>query len=99
MFKRLLLDHHYQHPVDHCSDIAQVSLFIGVLCSVILSISRRAANLIMGLLFLVLRLAFMPAAGGEMTILQWNTLKQIPTNITSALSRFNLHPCQNWFLR
>ncbi|KIM64205.1 hypothetical protein SCLCIDRAFT_81884, partial [Scleroderma citrinum Foug A] len=28
----------------------------------------------------------------EMSILQQNTLKQIPTNITSALARFNLHP-------
>ena len=27
-----------------------------------------------------------------MSVLQQNTLKQIPTNITSALARFNLHP-------
>ena len=88
----MILDHYYQHTIDHCSDIAQVSLFIGVLCSVILSISHRAAELIMGLLHLVLRLAFTPTVGGEMSILQQNTLEQIPMNITSALSRFNLHP-------
>lgn len=46
----------------------------------------------MSLLSLVLRLAFMTAAGGEMSVLQQNTLKQIPTNITSTLARFNLHP-------
>ena len=66
----MILDRHYQHTVDRCSDIAQVSLFIGVLCSIILSISRHAADLIMGLLRLVLRLAFTPTVGGEMTILQ-----------------------------
>src|SRR5438128_7223663 len=48
--------------------------------------------LLQHLLRLVLRLAFTPTVGGEMSILQQNTLEQIPTNITSALSRFNLHP-------
>ena len=35
----MLIDHHYRHPIDCCDEVAQVSIFLGVLCSVILGIS------------------------------------------------------------
>ncbi|KAF8834750.1 hypothetical protein BDN67DRAFT_914312, partial [Paxillus ammoniavirescens] len=73
-------------PIDNCDEIAQVSLFLGVLCSVILGISRCAADLIMSILSLVLRLTFRGPTDGGMLTLQQNTLTQVPTTIGGALS-------------
>ena len=88
---RMLIDHHYRHPIDCCDEVAQVSIFLGVLCSVILGISRRASDLIMGLISLVLRLAFRDPTDGNTSVLGERTMAQVPTTIRGALSRFNLH--------
>ncbi len=49
-----LAGHHYELPVDHSDDITQVSIFLGVVCSIIMGVSHRAGDLIMGLLAVIL---------------------------------------------
>ncbi|KAH7917398.1 hypothetical protein BV22DRAFT_977066, partial [Leucogyrophana mollusca] len=48
-------DHLYDLPVDRCDQVAQVSIFLGVACSVLFGVSRHAGNLIMGLVALLLK--------------------------------------------
>ena len=38
-FDEIISDHHFETPVDCCDELAQVTIFIGVLCSIILSVS------------------------------------------------------------
>ena len=45
---QMLIDHHYRHPIDCCDEVAQVSIFLGVLCSVILGISDMHLILLWG---------------------------------------------------
>ena len=87
----MLVDHHYRRPIDRCDEVAQVSIFLGVLCTVILGISRRASDLIMGLVSLVLRLAFRDPMSGNTSIPGECTIAQVPATIQGALSCFNLH--------
>ncbi|KAI0792790.1 hypothetical protein C8Q75DRAFT_804515 [Abortiporus biennis] len=42
--------HHYDSPVDHVSSAAQVAIFLGVVCSVVIGIGRQAYNLVLSLL-------------------------------------------------
>ncbi|KAI9462589.1 hypothetical protein HD554DRAFT_2041166 [Boletus coccyginus] len=83
-------DHHYHRPVDRCDETAQVSIFLEVLCAVILGISRHASDLIMCLISLVLRLAFRDPANGRVSVLGEDIMAQIPATIQGALSRFSL---------
>jgi hypothetical protein len=71
------------------TDIAQVSVFLGVVCSVIIGVSRRAGDFIMGVLFVLLSLVFWDKNGGH-NAFGSNTLSQIPFSIDEALSRFDL---------
>lgn len=87
----MILDHHYQRPIDRCDEVAQVSIFLGVFCAVVLHISRRASDFIMGVISLLLQLAFRDPASGNTSILGDSTMAQVPTTIRGALSRFNLH--------
>lgn len=85
----LSIEHHYEIPVNCSNEIAQVSIFLGIVCSVIMGASRWAGDLIMSLVFLLLDLAFQNKDGGY-SALDSNTLSQIPISIDDALSRFNL---------
>jgi hypothetical protein len=85
----ILLDYIYQSTVDRLDEIAQVSMFLGVVCTVIMGISRRAGDLVMGLVYLILQMAW-TKGDGSVDLLHKNTLAQVPTTITAALSKFNL---------
>ena len=87
----MLIDHHYHHPIDRCDEVTQVSIFLGVLCSVILGISQCTSDLIMGLISLVLWLAFRDSMDGNTSVLGEHTMAQVLTTIRGALSHFNLH--------
>ncbi|KAF8219421.1 hypothetical protein L208DRAFT_1202619, partial [Tricholoma matsutake] len=51
-------DHHFEFPVNQYDNVAQVSMFFGVVCSVIMGVSCQFGDLIMGILSIVLWLAF-----------------------------------------
>jgi hypothetical protein len=81
-------DHHYEVPADRCNEIAQVCIFLGVVCNVIMGVSRRGGDLIMSLIAIVVQLVFRSNPGNETR--QADTLAQIPPSITAALSKLNL---------
>jgi hypothetical protein len=64
-------------------------MFIAIVCTVIMGISRQAGNLIMGLLSLLLRTA-LSHQNGNIHPSHVNTLAQIPSTIATALLKFNL---------
>lgn len=49
--------HHYDLPIDHCDEIAQMSLFLAAVSVVIFGIGRRHGEFLMGVLSLILSLA------------------------------------------
>jgi hypothetical protein len=81
--------HHYDMPVNQCTPAAQVSIFLGVVCSVIMGVSRRAGDLIMGLVFVIIQLVS-TKHDDMVDPIQARTLKEIPKTIHAALSKFNL---------
>ena len=83
-----LLDHHYEVPANRSNEIAQVCIFLGVVCSVIMGVSRRGGDLIMGLITIIVHLVFGSNPGNETR--HADTLAQIPSSITAALSKLNL---------
>ncbi|KIJ64131.1 hypothetical protein HYDPIDRAFT_29015 [Hydnomerulius pinastri MD-312] len=52
-----------QSPVDRMDAIAQVATVIGVVCSIVMGVSKRGGNFIMGALSLLLYLAFQTTSG------------------------------------
>jgi hypothetical protein len=82
-------DHHYVAPINQSEELIQVSLFLGVACTVIAGMSRRIGDFIMCLVRLILRLAFQIGAN-ESHPSHANILAQIPVTIETALGRFNL---------
>ncbi|KAF8119273.1 hypothetical protein EV363DRAFT_1200533 [Boletus edulis] len=82
-------DSHYQPPIDRMDVTAQVALLLGVICSVIFRVGTSAGNFIMACLSLVLYLAFQNP-GGALSLAHENIIKQMPSTIGGALSKFNL---------
>ncbi|KIK29890.1 hypothetical protein PISMIDRAFT_6625 [Pisolithus microcarpus 441] len=80
----------YQPPVERMDVVAQVTLLIGVVCSIIFGIGTTGANFIMSSLSLVLYLAFQKA-DGALSAAHENVMKQIPSTISGALSKFQLN--------
>jgi hypothetical protein len=79
-------DHHWNLPIDNLSPTAQVAILLGVVCSVIMGVSRNGGDIIMAFLSITLVTGFM---AGRMNMHQERILSEIPLNITDALSKFN----------
>jgi hypothetical protein len=84
-----LADHHYDCPVDRTTELAQVALFLGAVCSVIMGASRRAGDIVMGVIHILLRLAF-KRKDGHIDAANQHVLDQIPFSLQQVLSRYNL---------
>ena len=69
--------------------IAQVAIFLGIFCSVVMDVSRNDGDFIMGLINTILILAF-SGPGGEVTPKHEDIIAQMPQNIRQALSKFDL---------
>ncbi|KAF8591807.1 hypothetical protein K439DRAFT_1611075 [Ramaria rubella] len=82
-------DHHFNSIVDHTNEVAQVTMFLAIICVVIMDVSRPAGDLIMGLLSLILNLAW-KKQDGSLAPRQVHILAQIPMSVTTALLRFTL---------
>jgi hypothetical protein len=67
----------------------QVSIFLGVVCSVLAEISRRFGDFLMGLVSILIKLA-LQFQDGQPSLMHENICSNIPTMITSALAHFKL---------
>jgi hypothetical protein len=84
----LLTEHHYDPRINDVTQLAQVAILIGVICRVVLGVSRRAGDLILRMVHVLLRRAFQ--MGGDTRPTEQHELLQVPFTIQVALSRFNL---------
>lgn len=66
-----------------------MAIFLGVFCSVIVDVSRNDGDFIMGLINIILFLAF-TGPGGEISPKHEDIIAQMPQNIQQALSKFDL---------
>ncbi|KAF8574709.1 hypothetical protein K439DRAFT_1548361, partial [Ramaria rubella] len=82
-------DHHFNSIVDHTNEVAQVTMFLSVICIVIMGVSRGVGDLIMGLLSRILNLAW-KNKDDSLAPRQAHILAQIPMSVTTVLLRFNL---------
>lgn len=83
-------DHHFSNPsVNFSTPVAQVALFLGVVCSIMFGVSRRAGDFIMSMLSILLRLAFQQR-DGSIDAAQESIHAEIPHRIEEALKHFNL---------
>jgi len=83
------LDDHHCPSVERMAIIAQVATLLGIVCSVIIGVSQQGGDFIMGTLSLLLYISFQ-CSDRTLSLSHENMLKQIPSTIESALSRFNL---------
>ena len=81
--------HHFNYPINRSDEVAQVSVFLGVVGVVLFGLSRRTGEFILGIVLIVLSLAF-KLFGESVESLRDHVLAQIPTNMNTALRRFNL---------
>ncbi|KIM72550.1 hypothetical protein PILCRDRAFT_31963, partial [Piloderma croceum F 1598] len=82
-------EHHFTASIRNFDTIAQVAIFLGVFCSVIIDVSRNDGDFIMGLINIILFLAF-TGPGGEVTPTHEDIIAQMPQNIQQVLSKFDL---------
>jgi hypothetical protein len=75
--------------VNRYDEIAQVALFIGVMCKVVMGISRQGCDFIMRLISVLLFLMFR-RSDGSLSSSHENVLRQIPTTFKTALTKFHL---------
>ena len=76
-------------PVDIYAPVAQLTMFIVVLCNVIMGISRRLGDLLLNLFTMTLRFAF-SVNSNNLSLRQWSILNQMPRTMDTVLSQFNL---------
>ncbi|KAG2740503.1 hypothetical protein P692DRAFT_20753226, partial [Suillus brevipes Sb2] len=75
--------------VNRSDEIAQVVLFLCVACKVFMGVSRRSCDFILGIMSIVLFLAFRKS-DGTLSFSHEHVLKQIPTTVDRALTDFHL---------
>ncbi|KAF8573660.1 hypothetical protein K439DRAFT_1624914 [Ramaria rubella] len=88
--------HHYKLPVDRSNEVAQLAIFLGVVSHVVMGVSRRATDFLMGVLFIIMSLCSKKGDGSHNPS-HSNILSQIPILIEDALSRFKLEGCTTTF--
>ena len=84
-----LIGHHFELPVNSHNPVAQLTMFIAVVCTVIMGLSRQMGNLVLNLVKLTLSWALQDSER-NLTERQASILNQIPTTVETVLSKFNL---------
>lgn len=82
----IVLAHHYDGAIFSAGPLQQVCLFLCVICSVVLGISREGSNLILGLINIILRVAF-DGSHGRLHHPEAHP-PQIPKDIRTILNKF-----------
>lgn len=81
--------HHFAASISKLDIITQVSAFLGVICTVIMGVSCRDGDMIMGLVNIILFLAFQQP-DGVLRSRHEDIISEMPQSIEAALSRFDL---------
>ena len=84
-----LLGHHFETPINSYNPVAQLCMFIAVVSTVIMGLSREMGSLLLNLVSITLHWAFKDPQGNP-TERQSSILKQIPSTINTVLSKFKL---------
>ena len=82
-------EHHFTTSIQKFDTIVQVAIFLGVFCSVVIDVSRNDGDFIMGLINIILYLAFADPTSA-MAPKHEDIIAQMPQSIREALSKFNL---------
>jgi hypothetical protein len=88
MHSLIPIDDHFRAPINGNDPIAQITMFIIVVCNVILGASRRMTNLILSLLSILLRNSF--SSSEHLSDWQNDVLEQLPRTTESILKKFPL---------
>ena len=81
--------HHFAASISKLDIIMQVSAFLGVICTVIMGVSRRDGDMIMGLVNIIFFLTFQQP-DGVLQSRHEDIISEMPQSIEAALSRFDL---------
>lgn len=76
-------DDHLRSSMSRLDATAQIAIIIGIICSVLIGVSRRAGNLIMGMIKVLVSTTLPPGDESDLP-------HQIPSSIVSAADKFNL---------
>ena len=76
-------------PVDIYAPVAQLTMFIVVLCNVMMGVSRRLGDLLLSLFTMTLRFAF-SVNSDNLSLRQRSILDQMPRTMDTVMSKFNL---------
>jgi hypothetical protein len=85
----ILTDHHFDLPINHYDSVAQLTMFIAIVCNVIMGVSRRMGDMIINLLSILVSWAFRDRQG-NLSAKELSTLGQIPLTMATVFSKFNL---------
>ena len=85
----LFLGHHFDFSFDSYHPVAQITMFIVVVGFVMMSLSRRLSELLLGLLSIAVSWVF-NSISRDMSALPRFVLEQIPRTLETILSRFKL---------
>jgi hypothetical protein len=85
----LLIEHLFKSSIDRSDEVAQVTMLLAVVCTVIMGVSRRGGDIIMGQLSVLLCAAWRQK-DGALDASHANILAQLPKSMTTVLSKFNL---------
>jgi hypothetical protein len=85
----VVVDHQFNFPINSCTGIVQIALFIAVVCHVLLGFSRRSGDFIATMLYTLVGIAF-SWMNGDLNAVQENILAELPRRIAEVVKRFNL---------
>ena len=83
------VDHHFSASINKLDIITQTAAFLGIICTVIMGISCRDGDMIIGLVNIILFLAFWQP-DGVMWSQHEDVISQMPQSINVAISKFDL---------
>ena len=84
LFADIISDHHYDNPIDKVHYVAQIFIFLGVVCRIFLGASRAWGDFIMSVAQYGLRLGLPNNSANDIVC------DQVPRTIDAALKHFNL---------
>ena len=80
---------HYTCAADTLHPVSQVAIFLGVVCSVVAGLGGRVADMVLGLVSMIIILVARDAQGA-IDDRRAEMLRHVPQNVRAALSQFNL---------
>ena len=82
-------ENHFCFPLCEYDAVVQVSLFLAIVCSVVMGVSHREGEFVLGMIMIVLRTSF-ERGGRVLSIAEEDILLQVPTTVPTLLNRINL---------